>query len=255
MIDSIWSSFKSNVREKSTNPILGTFAIVWIVRNWKLIFTLFNFDKGISLQKKLEMIQAYFAEYTIWQLFWTVGISIIVVIFTYFILAVSRFIVNTYDRIVKPWLYSITDKSSIVLKEEFDSISSQLSETQEKYLEERRNRMKAEFEKEQIEKELNDLKSRRATLSNHEFQQITDDKKNLTKADKILEILINESLEDKFKEVYSYSQAKYYMERSEARRFSDLGLIKWTTKMVSNNKYLAEVTKLGEEVYEKLIFG
>lgn len=56
MIKDFLISFKDNFREKHRNPLLGTYLLVWLFRNWELLFTLFNFDKEKKLQDKIEFI-------------------------------------------------------------------------------------------------------------------------------------------------------------------------------------------------------
>ena len=46
MIKDFLVSFKDNFKEKTRNPFLGTYLIVWLIRNWELIYTLFNFDQN-----------------------------------------------------------------------------------------------------------------------------------------------------------------------------------------------------------------
>ncbi|HEY0056585.1 MAG TPA: hypothetical protein VGB63_14620 [Pedobacter sp.] len=64
MIKDIFDSFKDNLRERTTNPFLGTFVIVWVIKNWKLVYSLFYFDKDFTLEKRLNYISSYFKEDT-----------------------------------------------------------------------------------------------------------------------------------------------------------------------------------------------
>lgn len=48
----IFESFVDNIKQKTTNPFFGTLILVWLVRNWELIYTLFNFDKDWLLSDK-----------------------------------------------------------------------------------------------------------------------------------------------------------------------------------------------------------
>ncbi|WP_377717329.1 hypothetical protein [Pseudofulvibacter geojedonensis] len=62
MIKDFLISFRDNFKEKTRNPFLGTYVIVWIVLNWELIYTLFNFDDNYKLENKVAFIKAYYKE-------------------------------------------------------------------------------------------------------------------------------------------------------------------------------------------------
>ena len=59
------NSFFSNIKDKLTNPYFGTLIIVLIIHHWDLIFGVFNFDEGFTLDKKLEFINNYITEIVI----------------------------------------------------------------------------------------------------------------------------------------------------------------------------------------------
>ena len=55
----ITSSFFDNIKDKTTNPFFGTLIFVWLVRNWDLVYTVFNFDSDCNLEDKKEFIRKY----------------------------------------------------------------------------------------------------------------------------------------------------------------------------------------------------
>lgn len=132
MIKDFFVSFKDNFKEKTQNPFLGTYLIVWVIRNWELVYTLFNFDDDYTLEKKKAFITKYydeahnFIENLFYNILWTFGVLIL----TYILLNVSRLIVNLFDKQLKPWIYKITDSKSIVLKEEYEQLRSERDDLQ-----------------------------------------------------------------------------------------------------------------------------
>ena len=118
MIKDFLISFRDNFKEKTRNPFLGTYLIVWIIRNWELIYTLFNFDENFKLQDKIDFIKTYYSEQSfignlLTSVLWAFGLLIL----TYLLLSISRLITNFSEKQITPWIYKITDSKSIVLKE------------------------------------------------------------------------------------------------------------------------------------------
>ena len=105
MIKDFLISFRDNFKEKTRNPFLGTYVIVWIVLNWELIYTLFNFDDNYKLENKVAFIKAYYKEQSfIGNLFKTVLWAFGLLILTYLLLAISRLITNFSEKQITPWI-------------------------------------------------------------------------------------------------------------------------------------------------------
>jgi hypothetical protein len=126
MIKDFLISFTDNFKEKTRNPFLGTYLLVWLIRNWELIYTLFNFDSNFNLKDKKEFIFSYYKENQfVPNLFTNILWSIGLLILTYLLLNLSRFIVNLFEKKLTPWIYKVTDSNSIVLKEIYDKLKSE----------------------------------------------------------------------------------------------------------------------------------
>ena len=163
-IDSVINNFKDKIK----NPFLGTYIFVWLIRNWDLAFTLFNFDKGISLEKKIETINTYFIENSfISGVFINIALTFLVLVITYVLLNISRGIVNMFEKQLKPWVYEKTDKSSIVLKEDFEILKNERDNLLLRISEERdsKSRIEIELKKFQDKIEVNNLKKSESTLT------------------------------------------------------------------------------------------
>ncbi|MEP0985315.1 hypothetical protein [Ekhidna sp.] len=99
MLFSWFTSAGNNLLERSKNPFLGTFTLVWLARNWELVFALFNFDKSHTLEKKIKFL----SERIQYDTFWTeVGYNIlwtfIVLILTYLLVNITRVISNLFEK-------------------------------------------------------------------------------------------------------------------------------------------------------------
>jgi hypothetical protein len=155
MLKDILIGFGDNMRSRTTNPFFGTFIIVWIIRNWQLIITLFNLDLYTTLDKKFEVLKAYFVDKDIlWGLFQNTWISIVAIVGTYAVLNLSRAIINLFENHVTPWVYKVTMPGQIILRSEYNKMLNKYEELQARYDAEKVKRTRAEEEQDRIEKRL-----------------------------------------------------------------------------------------------------
>ncbi|MGG5578043.1 hypothetical protein ACPDHL_11980 [Myroides sp. C15-4] len=155
MIKDLFVSFGDNIKEKTKNPFLGTYVGVWIIRNWEFIYMLFNFDKDCSMDEKIVAIEIYFKRSPLIEnLFWNILISFGVLILTYLLLNLSRLIVNVFEKKLTPWVYKITDKNSIVTKDEYNKLQVRYTKLESDIANEREKRYKEEQRADKLEKEM-----------------------------------------------------------------------------------------------------
>ena len=129
MIQDFLLSFKDNIKQKTTNPFFGTLIIVWSIHNWELLYSLFNFKESITLDNRIIYIRQFLSSIPFLEnLGLCIFITIIVLIITYFLLNLSRLIVNFYEKKITPYIFKITDSSSIVLKSEYEKLESRVGE-------------------------------------------------------------------------------------------------------------------------------
>ena len=103
MIKDVWDSFKDNIRERVSNPFLGTFVLVWVVHNWQIVYAFFYFDNDWKLKNKTDYFSKYWTDnFFIWNLIFVASITVIVLIITYLFLAVSRFFANYFENVIIP---------------------------------------------------------------------------------------------------------------------------------------------------------
>lgn len=155
MIKDFLISFTDNFKEKTKNPFLGTYLLVWLIRNWNLVYTLFNFDENSTLDDKKDFITNY---YTQVDFVANLGINILwafgLLIATYLLLNISRLIVNLSEKRLTPWIYKITDSKSIVLKAEYERIRAENDDLQLRLDKERESKSRLEIRIKSLEEEI-----------------------------------------------------------------------------------------------------
>lgn len=155
MIKDFLISFKDNISDKTKNPFLGTYLLVWIVRNWELIYSVFNFDTSFNLKNRINYITSYyktnnFIENLLTNIYWAFGLLVL----TYILLNISRLIVNFFDKKLTPWIYKITDDNSIVLKTEYDRVRLERDDLQTRLDLERESKSRLEIRIKNLEQEI-----------------------------------------------------------------------------------------------------
>lgn len=140
MINEALKSALDNLKERTTNPFLGTLVLVWLFHNWKLIYTLMYFDSKLSLKDRLVTLEAHFSMpnatfhqnllYVVWMTFCILAIS-------YILLLVARVLTDLYDKIALPHITKWTDKSSIVLRSKYAELEEIVKQLELRVEEER----------------------------------------------------------------------------------------------------------------------
>jgi len=149
------NSVLDNLKERTTNPFLGTLIVVWIIHNWKLVYSLFYFDAKLNLEKRLAYIDEYFIKTPFYLNLLTVfGLTVLVLCVTYVFLGLSRFITDFYEKIVIPKIVQFNDKSAIVLKADFLLQKEIIKQLEERLEAERIERINAQSERDRVEAKL-----------------------------------------------------------------------------------------------------
>ncbi|MFI3291680.1 MAG: hypothetical protein R3Y46_07360 [Opitutales bacterium] len=156
MIKGICESLGSNFFNRVRNPILGTFTLVLILKNWKIFYSLFIFDEGISRISKIETIEQYIANSG--GILRIIGCSIICTLAVlgsmYALLAAGELLSNFYHSTVKTFCIKWATKGQkVVLKETHENLEKEYNNTIDKLSEERGKRKSAEESRDNAEKE------------------------------------------------------------------------------------------------------
>lgn len=244
-MDNVITSLFSNIKQKSTNPFLGTLVLVWTYRNWELLYTLFKSEPNLTISAKINMLEPYFnAGAFIVNILISMGLAILLLVLTYFLLNVSRFITNIYEEKVTPFVNEIVSESSVVTREKYNKLKEQCDKYFDNYEAEKKRRIEISEERDRAEKKLSDHLSLKKAPTPPEESIIKDDNylpKMTSDLKKFLERFskpqINEFIiESKMKEkIFSDNEVLKYLALVDAieikTQLSD-GLVSfiWTTK-------------------------
>lgn len=264
MIKDIFLSFKDSISQKTRNPFLGTYVIVWTVRNWELVFALLNFDADQKLKQKVEFIELYyqnsnFISDLLSNILWTFGVLLL----TYSLINLSRLIVNFFDKVVSPQVYKITDKSSIVLKSDYQNLERKIEELEQKVQGERDSRLKVQGENENLEKRISELISQTTepTLNENPPKEkpaepkARSTKKKSTKAELIFNKYKKENKLPEFESIASdiLNGESLQKGRKIVRESSKNGLIEPGNYSTPPDWYNYKLTALGKEIHDILL--
>jgi hypothetical protein len=262
MIKDFLISFSDNFKEKTKNPFLGTYFLVWVVRNWELIYTLFNFDSDTSLEEKKSFIFDYysnndFLNNLFCNILWSFGLLVL----TYLLLNLSRFIVNLSEKRLTPWVYKITDSKSIVLKTEYERIRAENDELQIRLEKERTAKSRLESTIKSLEAEIVEI-SRVKAETDGEFKSPTRGSgavnRKVLKNDedfsiKLLDKIKEKELTKEYLNVCTKINRGDGIPNSYIHKdyFIELGLIKFLQNAMDNSK-MYTITSEGEMVLKNL---
>ena len=255
MFNKVFSSIKANVNQKTTNPFLGTFIIIWIIHNWKFVYSLFSFDADLNLSQRIKKIESYFESYDYWNILETIGYAFLVLVGTYLLLNLSRLIINFFDKVVTPVIYKVTDKTSVVMRTEHDKVVNQVSELELKIQGERRLRLETQSEYDKLEADYKKLLSDRSAPAVEQKKSDVFGTTTQGLAEKIIEILDSRKLRKAFLlDASDILNHKTILDNEGTRFFVTLGLFeaKATGGITTGINYT--LTPLGKEVHQKLLF-
>jgi len=205
MIKDIILSFKENLKQKSTNPFFGTLILVWVIHNWKFIYTAFNLEQFSTFEEKIAYLESLLNTGPfIRNLLVCIIITFLVIISSYLLINISRLIINLFDKKLTPWVYKITDKSSIVLKSDHIILRSERDTLVKKIEDERDAKLRYRSEIEKLEERLQSNNS-----DDQEELKIEnlDEKEKVSnsKLEKIVnKIEVDENLKNLFKELINH---------------------------------------------------
>lgn len=251
MIKDTFLSFRDNFKERISNPFLGTYLAVWLLRNWDLIYSLFNFDDEFSLDEKIKFIETYYENHEFlvdlaFNILWTFA----VLITTYILTNLSRLIVNLFEKRLSPWIYKITDSKSIVKKSDYDEIRAINENIQARLEKEREARNRLESELQVLEEKF--LKEK----PNEDKGVFIGKKKGVDNVSKAVQKIIEDGREKTFLEIARKSIKMEDIPTQESHKldfFIDYGLINITEKDELDHWFKIELSELGLKVYRQLV--
>ncbi|MBO9585657.1 MAG: hypothetical protein J7574_15940 [Flavobacterium sp.] len=252
MIKDFLISFTDNFKEKTKNPFLGTYLLVWSVRNWELIYTLFNFDKNSTLHDKKSFIFKYYKDNTfidnlLINILWAFGLLIL----TYILLNLSRLIVNFSEKQLTPLIYKITDSKSIVLKTEYERIRSENDDLQVRLDKEREAKSRLEIRIKNLENEIIEVTKVNAEGMREQSGETVNQKTVVTSSEILLQKLKERKLLKDFLYICTQINKGNAISNSieSTDKFIELGLIKFLRNAVNSAK-MYTITADGESLLQ-----
>lgn len=264
MIKDVLLSFKDNFKEKTTNPFLGLYISMLFIRNWELVYSLFNFNKSMGLDEKLKYIHHYFVNgngYVI-ELFLNILWAFGVLIVTYTLVNISRFIVNLFEKRLTPLIYKITDSKSIVLKSSYELLRAERDSLQNRLESEREQKSRLEIQIKKHEDRIDNLLSENIKATQDNYENLDDlinsenEKGNISSGD--ITRLKHKLLEDKYVDKFikyalllkSGSSLREIAEnKDDIMYFIRLNLLRYSSTDANGNKYF-NLTEDGKKVFD-----
>jgi len=179
MYKDVFNSFKENIKQKSTNPFLGTVIVVWIFQNYEDLYKLLISGENLKFSEKIDVLNKLFDhKQFIINLLICVLIAVGVLIGTYFLINLSRLIIDFFEKIVAPWASGIIDKNSIVDRSKYDfqvNLNEDLRIKLDEEKEKRRN-VESDYDKlrDSLSKESNPIRRKNSQLANMTDVQLKD---------------------------------------------------------------------------------
>lgn len=260
MILSWLTSAGNNIVDKTKNPFLGTFTLVWLARNWELVFALFNFDKNYKLDDKIQFLSERIQYETFWtEVGWNVFWTFIVLILTYLLINIARAISNLFEKRLTPIIYKLTDYKSLVPKSEYQGVLTRMNDLQERLDKEIQEKLRLQNERDELEERVNKQGLELVEIQNHEMN------KNINELNKdIIHSRYLESISTLIDE-FSISDIHYTLDLIKdgnpiwkgvkyeiiGERLLELGF--FNNKTITEEGTSYEITKEGEDLYNELV--
>lgn len=155
MVKDFFVSFRDNIKGKVTNPFFGTLIAVWLIHNYKFVYTIFNFRTSTGLDDRLTFIGTYLErDNFLPDLGWCILYALGALLLTYILLNVSRVIVLWFERRITPHINKFVDSKLIVT---IDVHNSQVAETkkfEKRYKDEQEAKLDLQNKYDELEKKL-----------------------------------------------------------------------------------------------------
>lgn len=164
MFKKIFESCEDSIVKRVSNPYFGTYIAVILIDNWELIYTLFTFSSYETRDTRISIIADYISREggLSWLFVKCALIAFIPFIIYYILLNASGYLSNWFELRLKPWLLKQVDKGLVVDKAEYEKLASRITALQTKADDERKKRMEAEDEIDELQKKFIKLQNEQA---------------------------------------------------------------------------------------------
>ncbi len=229
--------------------------MVWTIRNWEAVYTFFAFDEDLSREERIDILKGYFVDYGFWEVLETTGVSLLVIVLSYFLLNVTRGIVNFFEKRVTPLILKKTGYNDVVPLEDYNNLLDSTVELDKKVSELKKERAELKLELEEIEKSKASVQAEINSIFNDkskdELTELTDLNKIRIKAKKILEAFSPRDVSGFLKVVNDIKFDRGVRSNEFVEQISLLGLIKFNKfRNVGADIGDFELTELGSTLLD-----
>lgn len=242
------NSFFSNIKDKLTNPYFGTLIIVLIIHHWELIFGVFNFDEGFTLDKKIEFVKNYIVNNINWKSFlWDALQALTYMFIGYLIVILTRSIVLFIEFGLMPFITGKIVNKNVVRRTEYDEVVKEREQYFDQY-EEQRNYVR-NFSK-TIDEQTEQLKQKDENL----LKQTNTISETIAKLDftkKELESFKNEN-SNKSSQIDSLKSSIEYLEKENENYLEKVKGYEHLYFNEKNKKFYSTIDKFPPEILDKV---
>lgn len=154
-------SFSNLLRSRSRNPFYGTLIIVYLFRNYKLLYKIFFLEENDPLNKISYLDGLLNHDILINELLLSSLYAFIAMASSYIILNLSEFLRGIFNNVVNIWVKKlidiITNKTNTYGKDEFIKVEHEKNDYERKYIDERTRRLEHENEITLLEEKIKEL--------------------------------------------------------------------------------------------------
>jgi hypothetical protein len=201
-------SFSNLLKSRSRNPFYGTLIIVYLFRNYKLIYKLFFLKEKDQLNKISYLDGLFNHEILIEELLISSLYAFTAMASSYVILNLSELLRGVFSNVINIWVKKliniITNKTNTYSKDEFIKIEQEKNDYERKYINEKTRRLEHEDEIALLEMKIKEL-SNPINFNEKLLKQIRD-RSQIDSFRKIVKVINSEDpitdLENKDKVVF-----------------------------------------------------
>lgn len=237
VIENIKERIKNPFTERNSTPFAGAFFIALIIYNWKLIFTLFNFDSSATRTDKIAVISEFLQkENWISRIGYPTLIAFGTILFYYIFNNISLGITTFFNRWFRAAILNMTDKGKLITREDYESRTIKFNRLNKRFEEVNGAYIESQAQEEQLKSKIaeNEVRIRELVTTN---EKIFSERESIQKelAQKEIQIEKIEAADKTVQIVYArYGKYDKYKEVTNEVRT----IFSSTNKLIVRNEFL-----------------
>lgn len=236
---------KDYVKSRFGNPFFSTLILVWFILNWDLWYALFTFDKASTQLDKISYISNYFQHVNlVTYLAKLIGITFGILIGSYLLLALSKFLQNVYEDVLIPMSYHFAPESKKVPRTRLNELNKEINNLTKELDAEREARIRAEQSRDKVVADNAAIDDYRGSISQVKLEE-----------DKIMRFMKTKLSAEEIKKVNLAVQNGSWAKADLDNPFSflqQLGVIQ--VKKQSDDLFIYEFTTTGQSIFKRIAF-